>query len=76
MDGQKETGATANSDGTIVKPFLIDGGRFVVEANVTDLENVMFSIRGEIDSKNVPSVFQIAERFLAQIISDSEGLGK
>lgn len=54
---------TGNIDGTVLKPFIIDDGRFIVEVNITNLENVMFSIRGVIDSKSLPDMFQTAEKF-------------
>ncbi|HWR07784.1 hypothetical protein [Sporomusa sp.] len=65
------TDAAGTSDGTILKPFLIKGGRFIVEADISNLETVMFSIRGVINSKNIPEVFQAAEDFLKKTISDN-----
>lgn len=72
MAEQKEAVIAEPNDGTIRKSFLIDGGRFIVEVNVTDgVENTMFSIRGVVSSNNIPNMLQIAEAFLNQTISDS-----
>ena len=62
-----------SKDGTIIKPFLIDGGHFIVEVNVTDgVAHTMFSIRGVIDSNNISDMFQTAEGFLRKVVSDSK----
>lgn len=77
MGKQKEAVIVEPNDGTIRKPFLIDGGRFIVEVNVTDgIENTMFSLRGVVDSNSISNVFQAAEKFLRQTISDSGESGK
>jgi hypothetical protein len=70
------TTITEDSDEAILKPFLIDGGRFIVEADVTNLESVMFSIRGEIDSKSITNMFRTSEMFLKKIINDNGRSGK
>lgn len=62
MGEQKETVIAGTNDGTILKAFLIDGGRFIVEVNVTDeVENTMFSIRGVVNYNNISNVLQTAE---------------
>ena len=72
MAEQKEAVTGSSSDGTILKPFLIEGGHFIVEVNVTDgVEHTMFSIRGVVDSKNISDMFQTAESFLSKVINDS-----
>lgn len=72
MAEQKEAVIAEPNDGTIRKSFLIDGGRFIVEVNVTDgVENTMFSIRGVVSSNNISNMLQTAEAFLNQTISDS-----
>ena len=70
MSDQKKAAAAGTSDGTIIKPFLIDGGRFIVELDVSDLKNVMFSIRGEIDSEKIHEVLIIAENHFRKIINE------
>ena len=75
MDEQKETATTETSDGTILKPFLIDGGRFIVEVDISNLEYVLFSIRGEVNCKSIPDVLQTADTFLKQIINDKKYSG-
>jgi hypothetical protein len=72
---QKETATAKTSDGTILKPFLIDGGRFIVEADISNLEHVLFSIRGEVNSKNISDVLQTADIFFKEIINDHKHLG-
>lgn len=77
MAEQKEAVIAEPNDGTIRKSFLIDGGRFIVEVNVTDgVENTMFSIRGVVDSKNIPVMLQTSEQFLKEVISSKGCSGK
>lgn len=72
MSELKEGSTIIGSDGTITKPFLIDGGHFIVEVDLTDgIEHTMFSIRGVIDSKNISDMLQTAASFLRQTVSDS-----
>lgn len=77
MNEQKEKPVTgASSNGTVIKPFLIEGGRFVVAVDTTEgKEHFMFSIRWEIDSRNVSEVLKTAEMFLQKCINDNEHLG-
>jgi len=70
MQTEKETATAANSEGTILKPFHIEGGRFIIEAEISNLEHVLLSIRGAVDSKNISDMFQTAEVFLEKIINN------
>lgn len=76
MGEKKDTATTANSDGTIRKAILMEGGRFVIETDVTNLSNVMFSVRGEVDFKNIQDVFKMANEFFLKLINDSKHSGK
>ncbi|MBU2701657.1 hypothetical protein Ga0466249_002776 [Sporomusaceae bacterium BoRhaA] len=68
--------AKVSSDGTILKPFLIEGGRYIVEVNLDDgFENVTFSIRGVVDYKGLSDVLRSAEKFLSKTISGSKHSG-
>lgn len=63
----------ASNDGTITKPFLIEGGRYIVEINLEDgLEFTAFSIRGVVNSKRISDVLQSAELFISKTINDSK----
>lgn len=64
-----ETVTTGNSDAKVLKAFIINDGRFIIEVDVTNLENIMFSIRGVIDFKSLPDMFHTADNFLKQIIN-------
>ena len=73
MTDKNKTATTGNSDGTILKPFLIDGGRYIVEVNLEDgLQYTAFSIRGVVDHVKIHDVLRSAEQFLGEIINDSK----
>lgn len=77
MEDEKEKSVTkTDSDGTISKAILFDGGRYIMEINSKDgASQIAFSIRGVIDHAKIHTVAQNIELFFKDVFTDSKYLG-
>ncbi|MBP2664958.1 MAG: hypothetical protein H6Q71_2906 [Firmicutes bacterium] len=72
IEEKKKAATAGTSDRTIMKPFLIGGGWFIVEMIITNSDKVAFSVRGVVEPEKLSDVLQQATEFIQERINDNK----